>query len=119
MSSNSPVPAVESDPRLVSGEMESEEERDIMEQGKILFSQMILLTNMMAEVMDSFYTQVAIQEFTDAGLKSTQMILERAKPIQIKLKEWFSNLPESVRMDNVTPGKLAPTGMFIHFHGRS
>jgi hypothetical protein len=98
---------------------ESEEEREIMEQGKILFSQMILLTNMMAEVMDSFYTQVAIQEFTDAGLKSTQMILERAKPIQIKLKEWFSNLPESVRMDKVTPGKLAPTGMFTRFRDRT
>jgi Fungal specific transcription factor domain len=94
---------------------ESEEEIDEMEQGKILFSQMILLTNMMAEVMDSFYTQVAIQEFADAGTKSTQMILERAKPIQIKLKEWFSNLPDSVRMDRVTPGKLAPTGMFIPF----
>jgi hypothetical protein len=89
---------------------ESDEERHDMERGKILFSQMIALTGIMAEVMDSFYTQVAIQEFADAGVKSTQLILERAKPVQIKLKEWFANLPASVRMDSVTPGQLAPTG---------
>jgi hypothetical protein len=90
---------------------DTEEEREEMERGKILFSQMIALTGIMAEIMDNFYTQVAIQEFADAGNKSTQLILDRAKPIQIKLKEWFSNLPDSVRMDNVQPGKLVSTGM--------
>jgi transcription factor-like protein len=89
---------------------DTEEAREEMERGKILFSQMIALTGIMAEIMDNFYTQVAIQEFADAGAKSTQVILDRAKPVQIKLKEWFSNLPDLVRMDNVQPGKLISTG---------
>lgn len=99
---------------------ETEDEVEAMEMGKILFSQMIALTGIMAEVMDSFYTQVAIQQFADAGTKSTQLILEKAKPVQIKLKEWFSNLPASVRMDKVTPGKLAPAGKYLlsHMHPR-
>ena len=89
---------------------ESDEEKEELERGHILFSQMIALTAIMAEVMDTFYTQVAIQEFSKAGSKSTEMILERAKPVQIKLKSWFSKLPPSVRMDSVEPGKLVPTG---------
>jgi Fungal specific transcription factor domain len=93
---------------------EGEEEKNDMETGKMLFSQMIGLTKIMAEVMDSFYTQVAIQEFADAGNKSTQLILERAKPVQIKLKDWFSRLPDSLRMDSVIPNKLAPQGKSVH-----
>jgi Fungal specific transcription factor domain len=80
------------------------------ERGQVLFSQMISLTAIMAEVMDTFYTQVAIQDFANAGTKSTRIILERAKPVQIKLKDWFGKLPLSLRMDDVQKGRLSPTG---------
>jgi hypothetical protein len=90
---------------------EDETDREI---GRNLFTQMIALTGLMAEVMDTFYTQVAIQEFTDAGPKSTKIILDRAKPVQIKLKEWFSNLPKSVSMSNITPGKVSATGRLFN-----
>ena len=68
-----------------------EEENEDIEVGQTLFSHMISLTAIMAEVMDTFYTQIAIQDFANAGTNSTRMILERAKPVQIKLKDWFGS----------------------------
>jgi hypothetical protein len=92
---------------------ESDEEKEDIEQGLLLFTQMISLTGVMAEIMDTFYTQAAIQDFAKAGKNSTRLILERAKPVQIKLKDWFAKLPASLRMDNVTPKKLSSAG-FLH-----
>jgi len=90
---------------------ETDEEKEEIEKGRILFSQMISLTSIMAEIMDTFYTQTAIAEFASAGRNSTRLILDRAKPVQIKLKEWFARLPSVVRMDNVTARHLSSTGM--------
>lgn len=93
---------------------ESEEERMENEKGQILFGQMIALTAIMAEVMDTFYTQVAIQDFANAGKNSTRLILERAKPVQIKLKEWFAKLPDSTRMEGSSNiNRLSSTG-YLH-----
>jgi hypothetical protein len=92
---------------------ETDEEKEDIEQGVLLFTQMISLTGVMAEIMDTFYTQAAIQDFANAGKNSTRLILERAKPVQIKLKDWFAKLPALLRMDNVTPKKLSSTG-FLH-----
>ncbi|KAE9967667.1 hypothetical protein BLS_006239 [Venturia inaequalis] len=92
---------------------ETDEEKAEREKGQIIFSQMISLTGIMSEIMDTFYTQIAIQDFAAAGKNSTRLILERAKPVQIKLKEWFSKLPASIRMDNVVPNQLSSTG-FLH-----
>jgi hypothetical protein len=89
---------------------ESEDDKAELEKGHTLFSHMIALTGIMAEVMDTFYTQAAIRDFAKAGARSTEMILERAKPVQIKLKHWFANLPSSVRMDNIEKGKLSASG---------
>ncbi|KAL9083249.1 MAG: hypothetical protein Q9165_008602 [Trypethelium subeluteriae] len=75
----------------------TEEERISAEQGQEVFNQMIALTSIMAEVMDTFYTQSAISDFDNAGPNATRLILERAKPVQIKLKEWFSRLPANAR----------------------
>jgi hypothetical protein len=92
---------------------ESDEEKEDIEQGLLLFTQMINLTSIMAEIMDTFYTQAAISDFANAGKSSTRLILERAKPVQIKLKDWFAKLPSALRMDNVTAKKLSSTG-FLH-----
>ncbi|KAF1997441.1 hypothetical protein P154DRAFT_280653 [Amniculicola lignicola CBS 123094] len=90
---------------------ETEDEKEDSLRGQMLFAQMIELTAIMAEVMDTFYTQVAIQDFANAGKGSTQLILERAKPVQIKLKRWHEKLPQSIRMHAETGSKLSSTGM--------
>ncbi|PVI08093.1 hypothetical protein DM02DRAFT_637484 [Periconia macrospinosa] len=92
---------------------ESEDELEETERGQVLFAQMIALTQIMAEVMDTFYTQVAIQDFANAGKKSTDLIIQRAKPVQIKLRQWHERLPASVKMNAPTKSKLSSLG-YLH-----
>ncbi|KAF2164493.1 hypothetical protein M409DRAFT_67978 [Zasmidium cellare ATCC 36951] len=81
--------------------------------GRIVFMQMISLTNIMAEVCDTFYSEKAKAEYTSAGRYATQLVLNRAKPVQLKLKEWFAKLPTDCKMDSFTPGQLSSQG-YLH-----
>ncbi|KAF2035877.1 hypothetical protein EK21DRAFT_53313 [Setomelanomma holmii] len=93
---------------------ETEDEQEENHRGRILFAQMIALTQIMAEVMDTFYTQIAIHDFANAGKKSTELILARAKPVQIKLRQWHERLPAEVKMHApLTKNKLTSTG-YLH-----
>ena len=93
---------------------ETEDEQEENQRGRILFAQMIALTQIMAEVMDTFYTQTAIQDFATAGRKSTELILARAKPVQIKLRQWHEKLPAEVKMGApLGQNKLTSTG-YLH-----
>ncbi|KAL2671738.1 nitrogen regulatory protein OTam [Phyllosticta citricarpa] len=85
----------------------SEDEAAEDQKGAYVYAQMITLTAIMAEVMDTFYTQTAIQDFRAAGKNSTRLILERAKPVQIKLKEWFARLPPSTRIDSQSSSRAS------------
>lgn len=87
-----------------------EEEDEEEEQSRVIFTQMIELTGIMAEVIDVFYTQRAIAEVNRAGKNGTRLILGKAKPVQLKLKEWFGRLPTVARMDTYTAGKLSSNG---------
>jgi len=80
-----------------------------VEKGRVLFEQMILLSGLMAEVLETFFTVEAQMGFAARG--GIQKVLERAKPIQIRLKEWFIKLPECLRMDATTRNRrLSSTG---------
>ena len=81
--------------------------------GRALFMQMISLTSIMSEVCSIFYSQTAKAEYARAGRVATQLVLSRAKPVQIKLKEWFTKLPPECKMDFFTPGQLSSTG-YLH-----
>ena len=81
--------------------------------GRTLFIQMISLTTIMAEVCATFYSQTAKAEYAAAGHLATQLVLNRAKPVQIKLKDWFAKLPAECKMDAFTPKTLSSTG-YLH-----
>ena len=81
-----------------------------LERGRSLFKQMVNLTEILSTVLDTFYTLQAMQEVDDAAQNGTRLILERAKPVQIRLKEWFSRLPGYLKMDNTMTGKPSFTG---------
>jgi hypothetical protein len=89
---------------------ETVEQKEENEKGQILFAQMIGLTAIMAEVMDTFYTQTAIQDFANAGKGSTPLILSRAKNVQLKLRKWHEELPQVVKMHPPPVGRLSSTG---------
>ncbi|KAK3063033.1 Fungal specific transcription factor, partial [Teratosphaeriaceae sp. CCFEE 6253] len=61
----------------------------------------------------TFYSQTAKAEYTRAGRFATQLVLNRAKPVQIRLKDWFARLPAECKMDNLTTGQLSSTG-YLH-----
>lgn len=88
-------------------------EEEVLEEfrlGQLCFSQMVILTGVLSNILNAMYTQKAMQEIDAAGANATRLILERAKPIQVSLKEWFTRLPKDLKMDNeqapATIGKL-------------
>ncbi|KAK4693033.1 hypothetical protein P7C71_g4284, partial [Lecanoromycetidae sp. Uapishka_2] len=68
--------------------------------GRDCFCQMVSLTEILSSILDTLYTQKAMQDFDDAGDNGTRLVLARAKPIQVTLKEWFTRLPKDLKMDN-------------------
>ena len=67
--------------------------------GPLLFCHMIALTTILADILDRFYTLQSMEEFKAAGDYRTRVILDKAKPVQIRLKEWFSALPGPLKME--------------------
>ncbi|KLJ13373.1 hypothetical protein EMPG_11688 [Blastomyces silverae] len=68
--------------------------------GALFFRHFVTLTAILSEILDTFYTLQATSEFSAAGPQRTRIILERAKPIQIRLKQWFTCLPDELRMEH-------------------
>ncbi|CUS10523.1 unnamed protein product, partial [Tuber aestivum] len=90
---------------------DDEEGSSEVEKGRMLFEQMINLSGIMADVLETFFTLEAQQNL--AGRGGINRVLEKAKPIQIRLKEWFSKLPECLRMDATKVRKLSSNG-YLH-----
>ncbi|KAI9751006.1 MAG: hypothetical protein M4579_006216 [Chaenotheca gracillima] len=91
---------------------DDEEGSSEVEKGRMIFSQMISITILLSEVLESFYTVRANREIDNSNDSLTQ-ILERAKPVQLRLKEWYAQLPTCLRMDNTKVKKLSSTG-YLH-----
>jgi hypothetical protein len=85
------------------------------ERGRLLFTQMIVLSQILAEVLETFYTLSAMDQVARSGASGTHLVLQLAKPVQLKLKEWFAALPPCLKMDSSSSPttKLSSTG-FLH-----
>ncbi|KAK9420020.1 putative Transcriptional activator protein DAL81 [Seiridium unicorne] len=96
---------------------ENAEERLDIERGRTLFVQMIYLSQILAEIQDTFYSLQAMQNVANAGPQGIHLVLSLAKPIQLKLKEWYSSIPSVIRMDNtlssMSSSRLSSIG-YIH-----
>ncbi|PPJ58848.1 hypothetical protein CBER1_09274 [Cercospora berteroae] len=101
------------DESIDSSNPSSEEVDSYSTKGRVVFMQMISLTAIMAEVCETFYSETAKAQFAQAGRFAPQLVLNRAKPVQLKLKDWIAKLPASCKMDSFTPGTLSPQG---HLH---
>jgi len=86
------------------------EDRREVEAGRLIFLGMVRLSQILAEILDTFFTIQAMQTVADAGSQGTHMVLSLAKPVQLKLKEWFSALPPVLRMDSSYSAKGVPSG---------
>ncbi|EEY22041.1 transcriptional activator protein DAL81 [Verticillium alfalfae VaMs.102] len=73
-------------------ENDSEDQLEI-ERGRTLFSQMVHLSQILSEILDTFYTLQAKQTVTNSGAQGTHLVLSLAKPIQLKFKEGMRDYP--------------------------
>ncbi|KAL9123817.1 MAG: hypothetical protein Q9217_006793 [Psora testacea] len=82
------------------GQDDSEAMFDERKRGSECFCEMVDLTKILSSILEAFYTQTAMQEYDAAGENGTRLILERAKPIQMRLKDWFTQLPKTLKLEN-------------------
>jgi Fungal specific transcription factor domain len=106
-------PLVEADFPERAADEDDEEGSTEVEKGRVLFCEMIKLTGILARILCAFYTLRAEEEFQAKEREGAgaEWVLERAKGMQISLKEWYSQLPESLRMESVKPRKLSSNGI--------
>ena len=106
-------PVTEDDFPERSADEDDEEGSTEVEKGRVLFSEMIRLTEILSEVLAVFYTLRAEVDFRHRRVEGVGWILEAAKPIQLRLKEWYAQLPECLKMENVKIRKLNSSG-YLH-----
>jgi hypothetical protein len=101
-------PLESSDFPETSQDDDDEEGSSEIEEGKQIFLAMISLTEILADIMDSFFTLKILKSNLN-----TAEVLERAKPLQIRLKQWYSDLLPSLSLGKTKMGKLTSVG-FLH-----
>ncbi|XMA07909.1 hypothetical protein WAI453_000700 [Rhynchosporium graminicola] len=89
---------------------DDEEGSSDIETGRLTFINMITLTEVLANVLRTFFTVNAIARLSSDSENAMKNMLELAKPIQLQLKEWYSKLPKSLAIGETRARKLSPTG---------
>ena len=94
-----------------TAEDDSEEEGSSeIEKGRLCFINMISLTEILTEILDTFFTLKASSAIAREGDNVITTTLTRAKPIQLRLKQWYSKLPSQLILGETRARKLSPTG---------
>jgi hypothetical protein len=75
-------------------------EKTDIEKGRLLFTRAVQLSEILAEILETFYTLQAMQTVVNSGPQGPHLVLSLAKPIQLKLKEWYGGLPADIRLDS-------------------
>lgn len=69
--------------------------------GTLMFKQLVSLSVILGEIMETFYTEGAVQLTT-----KIEQVLKLAKPLQLKLREWYHSLPPQLSMNKFVPRKF-------------
>ena len=81
--------------------------------GRSIFTCMTSLTIILAEILSTLYSGAADEETTRQGADATTHVLTKAKPLQMKLREWYTGLPGSLSIEHVKVRKLSSSG-YLH-----
>lgn len=76
-----------------------------VETGRVLFMEFIKLTEIVEDMSDNLFTVRSVRL-----LVQTERILQKIKPLQIRLKTWYQNLPTCLSMSVSRPRKLSSNG---------
>lgn len=74
------------------------------------FLQHIELTKSLSEVMGTFYNAAASRSGHNAPRIGTVTLVELAKPLVLRLREWYTNLPQHLRMEHAKDRELCANG---------
>ncbi|KAL8824338.1 MAG: hypothetical protein Q9191_005125 [Dirinaria sp. TL-2023a] len=81
-----------------------------VETGRAIFMYMVSLTQILSDILTSCYSGAAEADVIEDQAQATALVLTRAKPLQIRLKEWYASFPQCLSMENVKARKLSSTG---------
>ncbi|KAI9798288.1 MAG: Fungal specific transcription factor [Piccolia ochrophora] len=92
---------------------DEEEGSSEVEKGRALFTEMISLTEILAEILKRFFSLKALSALKQGEGHPMRKVLEKVKPIQLRLKVWFANLPSCLQMESKKIRKLSSNG-YLH-----
>ena len=106
-------PLVEQDfPENVADENEEDGSTEV-EKGRKLFTCMVSLTQILSDILASLYSGAAEEDFSRHQHNVTTSVLMKAKPLQIRLKEWCAKLPHCLSIEHIKLRKLSSSG-YLH-----
>ncbi|KAL4868969.1 fungal-specific transcription factor domain-containing protein [Aspergillus spectabilis] len=73
--------------------------------GQLSFHMLISLSQIVNEILRAFYSARALK-----ATRNIKYLLQIAKPIQIKLREWRRDLPSSLNLESAKAKKKSPIG---------
>lgn len=76
-----------------------------IDNGKKNFMCLINLSTILSDILNDFYSIKAMNEITDIN-----QALALAKPLQLRLRNWYHSLPVELQMSSVQPRKLCSNG---------
>jgi hypothetical protein len=80
-----------------------------VEKGRLVYMNMAGLTEILSDVLTVILSPRAQRSIRNEG-SGLVSLLDRIKPLQIRLKDWFSALPEGLKMDTAASMKLTSVG---------
>lgn len=71
---------------------------------------MISLSEILADLLETIFTVKTTRMIAGAGDNGLAIVLEKGKPVQLRLKDWYSSLPECLSMESTHVMKLSSVG---------
>ena len=106
-------PLVEQDfPENFADENEEEGSTEV-EKGRTLYTCMVALTEILSDILISLYSGTTEEDLVRQYPNETTQILMQAKPLQIRLKEWYAKLPQCLSIERIKLRKLSSSG-YLH-----
>ncbi|KAI5950901.1 DAL81 [Candida jiufengensis] len=99
------LPLYEEDFPEKHGDGDLKEGSSDIDNGKKIFMNLIELSKILSDILNQFYSMKAMNEITNIN-----DVLKLAKPLQLKLRNWFHSLPIELQMTSVQPRKLCSNG---------
>ena len=81
--------------------------------GRNLFTYMTSLTIILSEILTTFYSGNVAEEIVRQGPDATNYVLVKAKPLQIRLRGWYTAVPGYLNTEQIKIRKLSSSG-YLH-----